>query len=103
MLQLPYGSNLHTTKKRLQLHNNTMRAYIEKSEIFYQSKSRKKTTIEIQVQGSPYTRHIPLTRPLPWTIEHDDEEYETINFIPYDSEEITEYIYDSGKIEGYEK
>jgi len=81
-----------------------MRAYIEKSETFYpSSKSRPVTSIEIQVQGSPYTIHIPLTRPLPWTIEHDDEEYETINFIPYDSEEITEYIYDSGEIEGYEK
>jgi hypothetical protein len=64
-----------------------MRAYIEKSDTFYQSKGEHRASIEIQVEGSPYTRYIPC-RPLPWTIEHDDEEYETINFIPYDSEEI---------------
>ena len=87
MLQLPHGSNLHTTKKRLQLHNIIMRAYIEKSNTFYQSKRKHTVSIEIQIQGSPHTRHIPC-RPLPWTIEHDDEEYETIKFIPYDSEEI---------------
>ena len=83
MLQLPHGNNLHTTKKRLQLHNNIMRAYIEPPEepTLYTYKNTN-PSISLQIEGSKYIYHLP-SREFPYTIEYDDEELGTINFIPY--------------------
>jgi len=62
-----------------------MRAYIEPPEesTLYPYKNRN-PSISIQVEGLKYSYHIP-SREFPYTIEYDDEELGTINFIPYNS------------------
>ena len=66
MLQLSHGNNLHTTKKRLQLHNNIMRAYIEprnEDDLFL---------IIDEIDNETYkSTAIPFPA-LPWTIEIDN-------------------------------